>query len=119
MDIGDEYEFIEDVLEYADGPLEGILRRRSDNALFAFSCMEVLNSLVYHWTLVQVSSQHVGVSATLASRAVGHWVSILEDRRCLPPTLVSVSLAPEKYQPIRYSGLSDDPDDDEDPDQGT
>lgn len=102
-DITDMYEFVEERLVYVDGPVEGILRSRSDGSLFACRCQELLGGLVFHWALVPVDSPSVEVSeAFKVLESVGGvdstlWISILEDRRGSQATFVVVELPPEKY----------------------
>ena len=96
-DITDRYELLEEDLVYVDAPLEGFLRRRSDGALFAFRCRQLLGSLVFHWTLVPVDSTDADVSETFGRAATTSWISIVEDRRTSSPVLVAVEIPSDRY----------------------
>jgi hypothetical protein len=96
-DISEMFEFLEETLVYADAPLEGLLRRRADGALFAFRCSQLVGDLVFHWTLLPVDSPNADISEAFAHGAETTWISILEDRRCLPPVLVAVELPAQRW----------------------
>jgi hypothetical protein len=86
-DIGDAFDFVEEALDYHDGPLSGWLREKGTGELFAFDCQPVILDLLWHWTVVRAAP---GVSAgddpsvTLERAATsgdGSWLSVTEDRR--------------------------------------
>jgi hypothetical protein len=87
-DMSEEFDFDEETMDYIDGPLSGWLRRKRDNAWFAFDCQPVIEGKLWHWTLVPVPDKSADVARVLAEAAKmksGSWVSIIEDRRSERP----------------------------------
>ncbi|HUJ62993.1 MAG TPA: hypothetical protein VLX92_31030, partial [Kofleriaceae bacterium] len=68
---------------YNDGPLEGYAVSDTGEH-FAFSCLEILSGMLWHWTLIPVTSTSKPVSDIVEaarSSPPEFWVSILEDNR--------------------------------------
>lgn len=82
-DITEEFEFDEETLDYYDGPLSGWLRSKSTGEWFAFDCQPIINSQLWHWTLIpaQEKTNAGRVLREAATRSSGYWLSILEDGR--------------------------------------
>ena len=83
-DMSEEFEFEEEGMDYADGPLSGWLRRKRDGAWFAYDCQAIIPERLWHWTLVPVREKADDVARALADAARakdGRWLSVIEDRR--------------------------------------
>jgi hypothetical protein len=82
-DITDEYAFVNETLAYSDGPIEGYVRDRT-KSLYAFRCFPIVGRLLFHWSLVPVTSIARSVSDVFAEARTSppeRWISIVEDRR--------------------------------------
>ncbi len=92
-DMSELFHFDELSTDYADGPLSGWLRRKNDDAWFAYDCKMIVDGLLWHWTLVPSVEKTGDVVKVLeeAARALeGVWVSIVEDRRSRQASLCSL-----------------------------
>ena len=83
-DMSEEFDFDDEAMEYADGPMSGWLHRKRDGAWFAYDCQMIVAEKLWHWTLVPVARRSDDVARVLAEAAQGQggeWLSIVEDRR--------------------------------------
>lgn len=92
-DITDEFSFLDEHLEYHDGPLEGFLRSSSTGDLFAFRISFIIADRLWHWVLLPVSSTETGLEKIFTAARTAppdRWLSIVEDRRRGDPQLSAV-----------------------------
>jgi hypothetical protein len=90
-DISDQFEFLSELLAYHDGPIEGFLREKDSQQLFAFRVSFVIPDLLWHWVLIPAASTADGVASAFSRPAAtrGRWMSIVEDRRGGEPRLLA------------------------------
>ena len=86
-DLSEQFEFLDEGLEYYDGPISGFLRSKTDSRLYAFDCSVIVQACLFHWCLVPVDRVR-GVAAEVVRRMLHagetQWLSIVEDRRSEP-----------------------------------
>jgi hypothetical protein len=89
----ERFELENGALDYHDGPLGGFLRCKTCGQRFAFECMVVVLTQLWHWTLVPV--------ATAEDRAASEpwWLSVVEDRRHGPERYRAVTVAGTRARP--------------------
>lgn len=95
-DITDHFSFLDEGLVYADAPYEGFLRSSATGELYAFRTVEILADVLWHWSLIPVSSIETTVEQVFASAQSDpprKWMSIVEDRRGTEPQLYAAWLS--------------------------
>lgn len=82
-DVADQFELVEETVDYHDGPLQGCVRERATGELFAFRTWPIVVDRLWHWVMVPCATPD-DFEASLASPPVDGWLSIVEDRRQEP-----------------------------------
>ena len=95
QDITDHFSFVNEHLVYTDAPWEGFLRSSATGELFAFRTSEIIAGLLWHWSLLPVSSVEETVGQVFSAAQTDppqKWISIVEDRRGTEPQLSAARL---------------------------
>ena len=79
-DVTDLFEFVEETVEYHDGPLQGCVRERATGDLFAFRTFAIVVDRLWHWVMVPCAKPD-DFAVALVGPPVDGWLSIVEDRR--------------------------------------
>lgn len=84
-DFSERFIFEDDSLEYYDGPISGWMQCRNCGRRFAFNCLVIIQSVLWHWSLLPVKEavRQSPLEAFLnaKSRSGVSWLSVIEDRR--------------------------------------
>ena len=101
VDVTEMFDLLDEHLIYIDSPIEGFMRLRKTDELFAFRCMTIIRDTLWHWVLLSASSTERNVKDWFedAKRSVPpYWVSIVEDRRGGEPRLYVATLVGAIHQ---------------------
>jgi hypothetical protein len=79
----DAFAYEEKSMDYHDGPLAGWMACKSCGRWFAFDCATLVETMLWHWTLVPAEKCGDPRDAIAASARdpEGWWLSVVEDRR--------------------------------------
>jgi hypothetical protein len=82
-DFFDSFEYDEKSLDHYDGPLAGWMKCRSCGQWFAFDCLTIIDTMLWHWSLVPAEKSGDSREAIVAAanNRDGWWLSVVEDRR--------------------------------------
>jgi hypothetical protein len=102
-DILENYEFEEETLIYVDAPLAGWMRDRITGVRYAFECINIVEGLLWHWSLVPDNGDGTSYFDSKKIEQYRVWLSIVEDRRGgVPYKFTSAELQFSKVKPPQF-----------------